>query len=120
MSTDTYTALLDRARAMGAEHGKAAASWYFDGNTSLDAYAAVLKGIEDGDPAILDTFPSSPLSGEWADDPTPATVLEDLGLIVEDDAADDNDAILSAYEDGFYSASAEEIERQARLGGHDD
>jgi hypothetical protein len=104
-------ALLDRARALGEERGRAAASWYFDGNTPDAAYAQVLAGIEEGDPAILDTFPADPLSGEWADDPTPKTLLEGLGLDLEDERADD---LCGAYEDGFYSASAHEIERVAR------
>ncbi len=113
MTTETtFATLLEDARKAGAAHGKAAASWYFDGNTSDETYSLVVAGIDDGDPAVLDTFPSSPLSGEWADDPTPASVLEDLGVSEDDDGADD---LLSAYEDGFYEASADEIERVARL-----
>lgn len=103
--------LEEQARKMGEDHGTNAASWYFDGNTSTDTYAAVLRGIDEGDPAVLDTFPSSPLSGEWADSPTPATVLGELEVSEDDDRADD---LLTAYEDGFSSASAEEIERMAR------
>jgi len=101
-----------RARQAGSEHGRAVASWYFDGNTTAETYATVLKGIEEGDPEIMESLPSSPLSGEWAGDPTPASVLEDLGVDPDDDSADD---LLSAYEDAFYSASSEEIERVARL-----
>jgi hypothetical protein len=100
------------ARQAGAEHGKAAASWYFDGNTSDETYAAVVRGIEEGDPAVLDTFPSGPLSGEWADDPTPRSVLEELDVDAEDESQDE---YLQAYEDGFYEASSDEIERVARL-----
>ncbi len=116
-ATNTYETLTARAREMGADHGKSAASWYFDGNTSDETYRAVLAGIDAGDPAVLDTFPSSPLSGEWADDPTPATVLEDLGVVDSDASEQDTlrDEILNAYEDGFYQASADEIERMARV-----
>ncbi len=71
----------------------------------------MLAGIDDGDPAVLDTFPASPLSGEWADDPTPASVLEDLDIDEDSFAAD---AALQAYEDGFYTASSDAIERVAR------
>ena len=101
-----------QARAAGEEHGRAAASWYFDGNTSDETYAAVLRGIEEGDPQTLDTFPSSPLSGEWVGDPTPRSVLEDLDVEEDDDCADE---YVSAYEEGFYETSAHEIERVARL-----
>jgi hypothetical protein len=30
----------------------------FDGNTPEDAYRVVLRGIDDGDPAILDAHPA--------------------------------------------------------------
>jgi hypothetical protein len=110
-ATDTYEAILARAREAGEAHGRAAGSWYFDGNTSEETYAAVLRGIEDGDPAVLDTFPCAPLSGEWADDPTPESVLEDLGVTWENPCADD---CILAYEEGFYEASADGIAETAR------
>lgn len=48
--------------AIDAAHS--AASWLLDGNSSfLDAHR-IYQGIEDGDPAVLDTFPN-PLSAEW-------------------------------------------------------
>ena len=31
--------------------------------------------------AVLDSLPNSPLSGEWADAPTPASLLADYGLV---------------------------------------
>jgi hypothetical protein len=111
----TYEEIMSEARDMGRAHGQAAASWYFDGNTTDETYRLVLQGIEDGDPEVLDSFPSAPLSGEWADDPTPQTLAEDLGLDNEDD---DEAAVLddacSAYEDAFYQSVHEEIERMAR------
>jgi hypothetical protein len=107
----SYDALIARADAAGKEHGLAAASWYFDGNTTRETYEHVLRGIEDGDPEVMDTLPCAPLSGEWADDPTPTTVLKELGVDEADAAADD---YLRAYEDGFYEASTDEIVRVAR------
>lgn len=106
-----YDALCTDANRLGSEHGSAAASWYFDGNTPEHVYRSVLIGLEDGDPAIYDTFPSAPLSGEFADEPTPASVLAELGVDEDDDAADD---YLRMYEDGFAVAVADEIERAAR------
>jgi hypothetical protein len=103
--------ILEASREAGREHGRAGASWYFDGNTSDETYARVLQGIEEGDPEILDTFPHSPLSGEWAGDPTPSHVLEGFGVRLEHDSADE---ILRAYEDGFSEAVQNEIERVAR------
>jgi hypothetical protein len=111
MPAKTYDVLIEDARRMGEERGRAAASWYFDGNTSTETYATVLQGIEDGDPAVLDTLPSSPLSGEWAGDPVPADILSELGVEHDSDAAED---CLWAYEEGFSQASQDMIEETAR------
>lgn len=107
----TYDALMEHAYRLGAEAGEAAASWYFDGNTTQATYAAVLRGLDEGDPAIYDTFATAPLSGEWAGDPTPTSVLEEIGLTDSDDAADD---ALRMYEDGFGVAYADAVEAEAR------
>ena len=48
--------------------GVAAGSWVVDGNTSDQACAAILEGLEDGDPAVYDTLPSPLWNGEEADD----------------------------------------------------
>lgn len=106
-----YDATMQDAYARGEEDGEAAASWYFDGNTTLETYERVLEGIENGDPEILDTIPGCPLSGEWADGTTPADVLSALGVPEEDDAEDD---YLRAYEDGYESAALGAIEDAAR------
>lgn len=106
-----------RAQTMGAEHGRARASWYFDGNTSEDTYRRVLQGIEEGDPAVYDTFPSGALSGEWADDPTPASVLAELAGTVDYNSVltyEEQDEILRHYEDAFDVAVSETIEAEAR------
>jgi hypothetical protein len=107
----TYDVLIEEARRMGEERGREVASWYFDGNTTTETYAAVLRGIEDGDPEILDTLPSSPLSGEWAGDPVPTDVLATLGVSHDSDAVDE---YLDAYEMGFAMASQDQIEETAR------
>ncbi len=102
----------DRAYALGADHGLSAASWYFDGNTDARTYRAVLDGILSVDPAVFDTFPSNPLSGEWADGVLPSDVLEDLGIGEGDPIADQ---LLDMYCDGYDVAVAREIERACRL-----
>lgn len=104
-------AAIERAENRGMQDGRAAGSWFFDGNTEDITFQIVLKGIEDGDPAVMDSFPSSPLSGEWADDLTPAQLFEDLDMSGEEDYADD---VLRAFEDAFSSAAHDEIERVAR------
>ena len=54
----------------------------FDGNTPEDTYRAVLRGIEDGDPAILDAHPAPGLSAGGGY--TEADLARDLGLDGED------------------------------------
>lgn len=125
--TLTYEEAEAKMREAGAEHGRNAASWVLDGNSSPEQAAWLLKGIEDGDPMILDQLPSSPLSGEWADESTPASVFRDVlgldlhetegcGLSTFENAPDSfvTDELLNAYEDAFYSASQDEVARLAK------
>lgn len=99
------------AKKDGADAGRAAASWIFDGNSSEESYRRILKGIEDGDPEIMDQFRVPNLSGEWADDPTPQSLAEDYGIEGRDDVLDE---ICSAWEDAASTAFYAEIERIAR------
>lgn len=102
-----------KATELGAEHGKNAASWYFDGNTSIESYRRVLKGIDDGDPEILDTFPTDNLSGEWADGYDTRDLERDLGLNSFSDVLL-IDECATAYMNAFSQAVTDEIERVAR------
>lgn len=97
--------LLFAARKLGDEHGKAAASWYFDGNTDDGMYAKVLKGIEDGDPAIYDTFPSEPLRG---------TKLFEEIYAGERQVSLYGDDLVQTYEFSYEQALQDEIERMCR------
>jgi hypothetical protein len=100
--------LSDFAYAEGLEHGKNAGTWVIDGNTTDETKEAFLKGFEDGDPAVYDALPSSPLSGEYADGLLPRDVLGWYSIDEGDDRADD---ILSAYEDGYSQGIVGEVER---------
>lgn len=100
-----------RAEAAGYEAGKAAGSWVIDGNTAEGTARAYLAGIEEGDPEVLDTLPSSPLSGEYADGLLPRDVLAMFGL---DEDAPNADDILNAYEAGYSSGVVDEVARSAR------
>ena len=51
--TEVPPPLVAKAEELGRDAGKAAASWVFDGNTPEEEYQRVLRGIEEGDPAVL-------------------------------------------------------------------
>lgn len=125
----TFAALLDRATGLGLDRGRAAGSWVVDGNTPEATVRAILQGLADGDPQTMDMQPS-PLSGEWADEPTMADVV---GEITGDDVCrncgeavmfhdydlscpDDylSPELLDAFELGFGDGFWEEVERSCR------
>lgn len=111
----TITSLLEAARSLGEQHGRNAGSWVVDGNTDDESMRSLLQGIEDGDPAVMDELPSAPLSGEWAGDPTPASVFAELDMSGDEDYAGE---ILTVYEEAFSDAVTDEVVRscRARLG----
>lgn len=123
-------ALRERADALGYEAGVAAGSWVIDGNTDAEDAASLLRMIEDGDPAAWDAFPSSPLSGEYADGWTEEAVCEQSGLPEETwnaytcavgfeqkldyEAVALVDDVLRAFEDGYSRGVMDEIVRSCR------
>lgn len=101
------------AAEQGYDHGRSVGTWVIDGNTTDEALRAIVAGYDEGDPAVMDMEPS-PLSGEWADDPTPTDVLTALG-VDDDDSADE---LLTTYETAFSEGFWGEVLRaaNARLG----
>lgn len=91
----------------GYEAGAAAGSWVIDGNTPDETCARILRGLEDGDPEVIDSLPSSPLSGEWAGDSTPRDILAAVDVDEEDERAED---LLRAYEDAYSVGVSREVE----------
>jgi hypothetical protein len=119
LSDSDYDRALSAATDIGVQEGTAAASWFFDGNTPDDTYRTVLAGIDNGDPAVLDTLPSADLSGQWADGRTPDTLRADVAtaLGIPADTLLSGDAmtgIMDAYETAFNDTVAGEIETMAR------
>ena len=86
----------------GYAAGLAAGSWVIDGNTTTERCAAILKGLEDGDPAVMDLQPA-PLSGEWAGESIP----ELFGYTP-------SSRCLDLYEEGYSAGFWDEVERAAR------
>lgn len=116
----TYDEAETKMREAGAEHGRNAASWYFDGNTPLETYRTVARGILDGDPEVMDTLPNSPLSGEWADEPTPSSVFRDvldLDLHAESSfwGPETTSELLDAYEEAFDEAVTSAVMRDCNI-----
>jgi hypothetical protein len=107
------------ARKLGASAGKAAGSWAIDGTTTAEAARRILKGYEDGDPAVLDMQPS-PLSGEWAGGPTEDDVLDEIELYanttISGDAlgGDGIAEIIGVWLDGYSEGYWDEVIRAAR------
>ncbi len=112
--------LTEQAAKIGTEHGRNAASYVFDGNTTDDTYRAVLAGIDDGDPQVMDAYRTPGLSGEYGDDYSERDLISDL---TSDECRDqghdasdheDWDDAASAYSDAASEAFWAEIERIAR------
>jgi hypothetical protein len=104
-----WDALTARAAVLGAEHGRNVAGW-----VDVDSPGAArrwLRGIEDGDPAVLDALPGAPLSGEHVDWLTILDLYRELGVTDTDDT--DDGALCTAYEDAWYAAVHEEVLRRA-------
>lgn len=107
--------LLREARKLGREAGESAASWAYDGNTGDEWYARTLAGLDEGDPEVLDSFNVPNLSGEWADSPTPTSLMAELGFDESDPRAEWlTDELCTAWEDAAGQAFWWEIERVCR------
>jgi hypothetical protein len=104
-----WTQVLETLRAAGEQEGRQAADWWeqdaIGGRTNGDVHStarAVLAGIDDGDPAILDSLPSFDVAGYDAErfhlhTPGDAPRWDDLP---EDDQAE----AIDAARDGFHRA----------------
>ena len=107
--TEVPPPVVARAEELGRDAGKAAASQAFDGSTPDEAYQRVLRGIEDGDPAVPGAAgpPAiGPDAGYTEDD-----LARDLGIDPRDRALP---RAVSAYAGAFTGSFWQETERAAR------
>lgn len=102
--------IIREAKRDGRDAGKNAASWAWEPGRMMqrqerESAERILRGIEDGDPAILDAYRLPNLSGEYAGDPTPSSLMEDYG-VADDDPRREwlEDAVRTAWEDAASSA----------------
>jgi enoyl-CoA hydratase/carnithine racemase len=81
----------------------------------------VLRMLADGDPEAWDLLPEQPnLSGQWADDHTPASVqatvldMNAVGAMSWAEVAELEDALSTAWEEGVSEAFQEACEEALR------
>jgi hypothetical protein len=111
-----YAQRLREATALGHEMGLNAAAWATQG-IGTDGARRIVKGLDDGDPEIMDQFREPNLSGEFADDYTSADLARDLGLREAGQCMTD-DAEMDDYANAWCEAASatfwSELERIAR------
>lgn len=132
----TWHAALECAKDDGFQSGRNVASWMDQdlfGGRAKDGKAAArrfLKGIDDGDPEILEIIPSSPLSGEWAGDRTAKDIvcnalsLDDgefnimtdvvCKLDMEDEFQSLFEQICNVFEESYYDSAQETLVKAAK------
>jgi hypothetical protein len=109
--------LLDTLAAAGAQAGRTAADWWVQdtvgGRATGDTAAVarrVLAGLDDGDPAVLDSLPTPvPDDGQWYDEAAPAGAPE-----LADFTAAEREAAVDAYRDGFDTAVTDTVGAHCR------
>jgi hypothetical protein len=114
--------LIQAAKQVGCEHGKKKGGFVQGLGLNSKAAKKILEGYEDGDEHIMDLCPS-PLSGEWADDPIPMTILDEIanhidaqylrGVSLDGDTDDVLDAYESAYREAFWKETIESCKKIA-------
>lgn len=93
----------------GREDGKAAGSWVIDGNTPDETCARILRMMDDCDPAL--DLPVLQL-GQWADDPSFADILAEIGIELDSECPDEHeDDLFNAYSDAWYEGMHDEVQR---------
>ena len=107
---------ITEASKLGRDAGRAAGSWAADGNTKQQHITNVLKMLDDGDPEASDYLPPTPnLSGEWADDLTPAKLFEEVvGREATERDAELKDTLATAWEDGVMETFENQCEKTLR------
>jgi hypothetical protein len=95
--TEVPPPLVAKAEELGRDAGKAAASWVFDGNTPREEYQRVLRGIEEGDPAVLDATEPPAIGPAAGYDP--GDLARDLSIEPADRGLP---RAASAYADGLH------------------
>jgi hypothetical protein len=99
----------DRLEARGYRDGYAAATWFSPQDE--ETARRILGGVDEGDPEVLDSLPAPRLGGEFADEPTWSTILEEEGCEHSDDGRPE---LLDAYCYAYSCAVERELVRSCR------
>jgi len=104
-------------RTRGIRDGENAASWLIDGNTPDTAVRLLdlVKGMDDGDPEVLDSLPTPRLGGEWADEPT----WEDICMEEINRYEDGEDDLYAIYTEAFHDGVESQIRKMNKEWNHD-
>lgn len=98
--------ILDDARELGKEYGKNAGSWI--GFASIDEATKCIQLSEAGAPEWDDEYGlTDPLSGEFAGDLTPDSLMKELSLA--DVSDEEQTSICDAFEVAFRDAFVGEV-----------
>ncbi len=104
------TALRDEVRKLATD----AARWYLDGNADEETYREVLRGIENGDPVVLDDLPW--LVWDYDDG------LPEWGELFYEVAADvvgdypDDDPLMASLEDKYLEVIGTDYANEVLIG----
>jgi hypothetical protein len=105
-----------KAKVLAEEQGRNAAEWAIEPDRlSREQMLAILKGIEEGDPAVLDRFREPSLSGEWVDDMSPSKLMVEIGFDDDSGQAGDEEAICAVWEQAARDAFWAKIEETLKL-----
>ena len=107
-SSEQFVKDTEAMRVRGTQDGRNAASWMVDGNTPNPGMflSKLITGMEEGDPAIMDSLPEPRVGGEWADDPN----WEQICMDELDRYEDGEDEMFAVYTEAFH----EGVEAQIR------
>jgi hypothetical protein len=105
---------LEAARTAGTEHGRAAATWAFDGNTTDETYATVVRGLDAGDPETYDGFGHLEPGIDGRDQYTSRQLCDDIGVDYDGTEVAEVAELAEAYEQAARDAFWADVERTAR------
>jgi hypothetical protein len=105
--------LLEAAYSLGREKGAFLARGIIDNDTPLSQAKLLIDGYEVSEESIMNVCPA-PLSGEWAGEDTPVTIIEEIAGLTETDellkkisiesAMDAASDVLDVFEAGYHEA----------------